>query len=185
MGEDSEGDGLGARPQYDASGTAYLCDFAYPDVFDATQETGDPVSVLMFRATFDRHDPAVVFRLQVQFPDERAGKREEEIATEDSTVGTIEFGDGKAHVDHQSEIDGPFGAAQYIVRRPYETDDAEFRYFAHLFTGNVGLASGEDDGPSEECEDAVADVMEEVVTAVTPNPETKFGSTPVEPKDDR
>lgn len=121
--------------QFDASGTALLFDFEYPDVFDSEGTSGTPATRVTFLRDFGGNESYTNDTLRLSVVQSKEGSAPEDVNTEGEAVTEVEFGDRSAYLAAGLAGLGPTDQPNeglFQADIPYEIDGS-LRYFPVQF----------------------------------------------------
>jgi hypothetical protein len=165
--------GEASLTQYDASGTALLCDFEHPDVFDSA----DVREASRLRVTFSRRfggdEPYTEDRLLLKVSQSDTGLKQSKIDTDGEAVSEVEFGDRTAYVGPQLNVAEP-NRGRFEANIPHEVDGT-VRYFSATFILSIDIQTvdGDPDAP-EDCATTLDETCRAIAESIVPNTDTTF-----------
>jgi hypothetical protein len=190
-GGDSGGDGLyeggdftcadigeASYTEYDASGTALLATFKYPDVFNTVDESGTPATTIRFTRRFGGDEGYTEDLLQLSVLQFDTAQERSDIDTDSEAVTEIAFGDRTAYVFPAiGQTDQP-NKGNFTANIPYEVDEG-IRYFVMRFELVISIQTveGDRDAP-EDCATTLDETCRKIAESIVPNAETAFDEFP-------
>lgn len=170
--------GTASRTQHDVAGTAFLCRFEYPDVFDSVNTLGMPVNSLALLRRFGGDEPYTEDQLVLNVTQSvDTGLEEVDVNTDGEDVTEVAFGERTAYVGPPFQNTGGISEpnrARYEANVPHEVDGS-VRYYSALFelSLSIQVTEGDRDAP-EACARTLEETCRAIAESVTPNPETAF-----------
>lgn len=186
-GDGSGGDGLyegseftcadigdASYTEYDASGTAFLASFEYPDVFDTVDESGTPAQTVRFPRRFGGDEGYTEDLLQLTVIQFDTPQKRSDIDTDSEAVTEVAFGDRTAYVFPELRQTDQPNKGNFTANVPYEVDEG-IRYFLMRFELIISIqtAGGDRDAP-EDCATTLDETCRRVAESIVPNAETEF-----------
>jgi len=166
--------GTASRTQYDVSGTGFLCQFEYPDVFDSVDELGSPATKLTFVKRFGGDEPYTEDGFLFKMSQSDVGLERSQVTTDGENVSELEFGDRTAYVGPTLGITDEQNRGRFTVDLPHEVDEG-VRYFGVQFILSIALqvTEGNPDAP-DDCAATIDETCRAIAESVTPNPDSAF-----------
>lgn len=166
--------GTASRTQYDVSGTGFLCQFEYPDVFDSVDELGSPATKLTFVKRFGGDEPYTEDGFLFKVSQSDVGLERSQVTTDGENVSELEFGDRTAYVGPTLGITDEQNRGRFTVDLPHEVDEG-VRYFGVQFILSIALqvTEGNPDAP-DDCAATIDETCRAIAESVTPNPDSAF-----------